>query len=156
MNINRFALLGALLATLVFSGAIHAADKFYKWTDAAGVVHYGENPPDPAKATRVNVRVGSATQDAEAEQEKAAVNAGSRVEAAKEDALDEAERANIAQENASIVEENCKIYRQNLSALQNSSRIRERDGKGEYRYLSEEEKSARIETAEKYIKENCQ
>ena len=59
------------------------------------------------------------------------------------------------EENAKIVKENCEIYKQNLSALKNSPRIREKDAKGEYRYLTEEEKAERTKGAETYIQENC-
>lgn len=151
MTINRFALLGAVLTTLVLSSTLQAAGKYYKWTDAAGVVHYGENPPDPSKAVRVNVHTGKTSEEAVEKLEENRAKA----KAASAKASDDAAEKDISAENAKIVKENCDIYRQNLSALQNSARIREKDAKGEYRYLTEEEKSARTQAAETYIQENC-
>lgn len=154
MTINRFAVFGAALATVLVFSTAQAASKYYKWTDASGVVHYGENPPDPGKATRINVNVGSSSEqdkaaDALEESRAKAANAGQQ-------AASDPEKEKVAEENARIVKENCEIYRQNLSALKNSARIRERDAKGEYRYLTDEEKAARETSAETYLKENCQ
>lgn len=151
MTINRFALLGAVLTTLVLSTSLQAADKYYKWTDDAGVVHYGENPPDPSKAMKVNVHTGKTSEEAVGKLEENRAKA----EVANEKAAEQAQQKNVSAENAKIVKENCAIYRQNLSALQNSARIREKDEKGEYRYLTDEEKNARTQAAETYIKENC-
>lgn len=152
MRMNRFALLGAVLTTLVLAPSIEAAGKYYKWVDAAGVVHYGENPPDPSKATLVNVKVGSSRDDTANAQEATPA----RTETQNPQAATDAEKTRISEENAKIVEENCKIYKQNLSALRNSARIREKDAKGEYRYLTDEEKKEREKAAEDYIKANCQ
>lgn len=151
MKMNRFALLGAVLTTLVLASSIQAAGKYYKWVDAAGVVHYGENPPDPSKAQLVNVKVGSSRDEAV----KALEESRAQAEAQSQQATADAEQNKVSEENAKIVEENCKIYKQNLSALKNSARIREKDEKGEYRYLTDEEKAARENTAATYIKENC-
>lgn len=151
MKISRFALLGALLTALVLSTSAQAAGKYYKWTDDKGVVHYGENPPDPSKAKLVNVHVGSSRDEAVKELDESRAKA----EAEKQQAAANAEKGKVSEENAKIVEENCKIYKQNLSALKNSARIREKDEKGEYRYLTDEEKAARENTAETYIAENC-
>lgn len=151
MKMNRFALLGAVLTALVLASSIQAAGKYYKWVDAAGVVHYGENPPDPSKAQLVNVKVGSSRDEAVKAQEENRAKA----EAQGQQAAADAEQNKVSEENAKIVEENCKIYKQNLSALKNSARIREKDEKGEYRYLTDEEKAAREKAAESYIKDNC-
>lgn len=152
MTISRSTLLGAVLCSLVMTGTIHAADTYYKWTDEGGVVHYGENPPDPGKAIRINVKVGSSRDEAV----KALEESRAQEEVAREKAKDAAEEAGVKGENAKIVAENCKIYNQNMSAMKNSARIREKDAKGEYRYLTEEEKAERMKTAETYLKENCQ
>lgn len=151
MTINRFALLGAVLTALVLSSSIQAAGKYYKWTDDAGVVHYGENPPDPGRAVRVNVHTGKPSENATEKLEENRAKA----EAARDNAANKAGKDKVAEENAEIVKENCEIYRQNLSALKNSARIREKDAKGELRYLTDEEKAERTNAAETYLKENC-
>ena len=148
MIINRFAIAAAALASLLMFSTAQSATKYYKWTDDAGVVHYGETPPDPSKAQLINVHTGPVRdqETSPAEHAKAAAEEKAASQAAPD----------LKKENDKIVQENCKIYKQNLSALNNSARIREKDAKGEYHYLSEEEKAGRIKDAETYIKENCQ
>lgn len=154
MIIERFALFGAAISALLILSPADAANKFYKWTDDAGVVHYGENPPDPAKAQRIYVKTGtSSTQeetvsDQEAQQAKTAENAKATA--------GNTEKSRIEAENEMIKKQNCEIYRQNLGTLRASARVREKDSKGEYRYLTDEEKAAREKEAENYLKEFCQ
>ena len=151
MTINRFSLLGALLATLVSISSADAAGKFYKWTDDKGVVHYGENPPDTATAQKVNVHTGKAS--AEAEQAAQDDTATASKSTATPNDVEESKK--VADENAKIIKQNCDVYRQNLSALKSSPRIREKDAKGEYRYLTDEEKAAREKDAQSYLDTNC-
>lgn len=152
MKIKRFAVVA--VASLCFMSAADAGGKYYKWVDDAGVIHYGENPPDASKAQVVNVHTGVPTgtpateEDLEKKQAKLMGGADAVAEEKKE------EKA-VADENAKVIKENCEIYKQNLSALKNSARIREKDAKGEYRYLTEEEKAGRTKAAETYIQENC-
>lgn len=153
MKTYRSAVLAAALLSFCFVSAADAAGKYYKWTDSAGVVHYGENPPDPSKAQKVSVSTGVPSDQpaTEEDQEKKQAKLMGDEAAAKEKKEEKVE----SEENAKIVKENCEIYKQNLSALKNSPRIREKDAKGEYRYLTEEEKAERTKGAETYIQENC-
>jgi len=151
MIISRFTLLGAILTTLVCISSAQAAGKFYKWTDDKGVVHYGENPPNPDDATKVNVHVGRSSDEAvEALDEQRKDK-----EVATKQASADAEKQKVEDENARIMQENCKIYQQNLSTLKASSRIREKDEKGNYRYLTDEEKAAKEQEAQSYLDTNC-
>jgi len=148
MIINRFVILAAALAGLLLFPNAYSATKVYKWTDASGEVHYGETPPDPKKAQLINVHAGPARdQDSGNAESK---SAGDKPQAPQDEA------SKLKQENDKVVKENCTIYKQNLSALKNSARIREKDDKGNYRYLTDEEKAQRMKDAENYIKENCQ
>lgn len=153
MKTYRSAVLAAALVSFCFVSAAEAAGKYYKWTDSAGVVHYGENPPDPSKAQKVSVSTGvpSGQPATEEDLEKKQAKLMGDAEAEKE----KQDEKTTTEENAKIVKENCDIYKQNLSALKNSARIREKDAKGEYRYLTDEEKAERTKSAETYIQENC-
>ena len=153
MKTYRSAVLVAALVSFCFVAAAEAAGKYYKWTDSAGVVHYGENPPDPSKAQKVSVSTGvpSGQPATEEDLEKKQAKLMGDAEAEKE----KQDEKTTTEENAKIVKENCDIYKQNLSALKNSPRIREKDAKGEYRYLTDEEKAERTKSAETYIQENC-
>lgn len=154
MTIKRFALVGAALSAFLILSPVEAANKFYKWTDDAGVVHYGENPPDPASAQRINVKTGTssdqekAISDLEAQRAKAAADANA--------AAGNAEKSQLEAENEKIKKQNCEIYRQNLGTLKASARIREKDDKGQLRYLTDEEKAAKEKEAEDYLKQFCQ
>ena len=151
MKIKRFAVVA--VASLCFMSAADAGGKYYKWVDNAGVIHYGENPPDASKAQVVNVHTGvpTGTPATEEDLEKKQAKLMGDEAADKEKKEEKVE----SEENAKIVKENCEIYKQNLSALKNSPRIREKDAKGEYRCLTEEEKAERTKGAETYIQENC-
>lgn len=153
MKTYRSAVLAAALVSFCFVSAAEAAGKYYKWTDSAGVVHYGENPPDPSKAQKVSVSTGvpSGQPATEEDLEKKQAKLMGDAEAEKE----KQDEKTTTEENAKIVKENCDVYKQNLSALKNSARIREKDAKGEYRYLTDEEKAERTKSAETYIQENC-
>ncbi|HVL02620.1 MAG TPA: DUF4124 domain-containing protein [Dongiaceae bacterium] len=154
MKTYRSLIVAAALTSFCFLTDAQAAGKYYKWVDSAGVVHYGENPPDPSKAQRVNVHTGVPTSNQPASEEDLQKKQDKLMgDAEKEKGKQEAKTA--GEENAKVVEENCKIYQQNLSALKNSARIREKDEKGEYRYLTDEEKGERTKAAETYIKDNC-
>ena len=86
----------------------------------------------------------------------AASSGAANKDASKSNEAAQREKASqIIKENDKVAQENCKIYKRNLSTLQNSARIREKDDKGNYRYLTDKEKEQRMMAAEKYIKENC-
>jgi hypothetical protein len=59
---SRFML--ALVAILVLASPA-LAQRVYKWTDAQGVVHYADAPPEGVKFERVNVSSGTARTEAE-------------------------------------------------------------------------------------------
>ena len=143
-------LLSALCLALLLSPASHAG-KFYKWVDAQGVTHYGENPPDTETAAVVNVKSGASSDQQQAiealeEKRKAAESART---------APPQESANVESENREIMANNCKIQRQNLSQLKSNRRVKETDANGEIRFLEEEEINKRIQEIEKYIADNC-
>ncbi len=51
---SSFICTASLLLSITSSSAI--ANEVYTWTDANGVVHYGDRPPDGQKAQVINVR----------------------------------------------------------------------------------------------------
>ncbi len=152
MITNRFTQLGTTLVFMAILVSVQAADKPFKWTDDKGVVHYGDNPPDRSTAVQMNVHTGRASEPGNEQSSNETPQVANQETKNNEKTTSQP----AANENAKIVKENCDIYKQNLSALKNSSRIREKDANGEYRYLTSEEKAQREKDADTYLKEHCQ
>jgi len=143
-----FGMVIMLCATAVFAG------KIYKWTDAQGNVHYGSQKPVQAEAEKMKVDTG-----------KTGVNRGAKaLDDMKQAADDEAQRIKeegipaqppVPTLSMKEVKRRCKTARQNLATIQARGQLRERDEKGNTRYVSEKEKQQRIKHAKKQIREYC-
>ncbi|NNL07097.1 MAG: DUF4124 domain-containing protein [Gammaproteobacteria bacterium] len=130
------------------------ADKIYKWTDAEGNVHYGSEKPADAPSEKMKVDTG-----------KTGVNRGAdALDKLKQEVDDEAQR--VVEEGipeqppvpalpAREVKKRCQAARQDLATIQSRGQLRERDEKGNTRYIGEEEKQRRIKAAKKQIREYC-
>lgn len=130
------------------------ADKIYKWTDAEGKVHYGSEKPADAPSEKMKVDTG-----------KTGVNRGAdALDKLKQEVDDEAQR--VVEEGipeqppvpalpAREVKKRCQAARQDLATIQSRGQLRERDEKGNTRYVGEEEKQRRIKAAKKQIREYC-
>ena len=145
---RRMILTSSLLLALSASAM---AGQIYKWVDAQGVTHFGEQPPQGQQASTINPSVApppstttevkpAPTFDAIADPEQAAADAKVK----KEVAAQEAERKKY-----------CDIQRNNLAQLENNPRVRMEEG-GEMRRLGEDERQKRIVDAKQAIKQNCQ
>lgn len=51
----------AILALCLLAPANAPAQAYYKWVDAQGVTHYGEQPPPTAKSRKLELRNGQAS-----------------------------------------------------------------------------------------------
>ncbi|CAH0243242.1 hypothetical protein SRABI70_02776 [Pseudomonas sp. Bi70] len=147
---RRMILTSSLL--LALSASAHAG-QIYKWVDAQGVTHFGEQPPQGQQSTTVNPSAAPPpattteskptpppTFDSIADPEQAAADAKVK----KEVAAQEAERKKY-----------CETQRNNLAQLENNPRVRVEEG-GEMRRLGEDERQKRIADSKQAIKENCQ
>lgn len=146
---RRMILTSSLLLALSASAM---AAPIYKWVDAQGVTHFGEQPPQGQQSITVNPSVApppssstpeakpTPTFDAIADPEQAAADAKVKQEVAAQ----EAQRKKY-----------CENQRNNLAQLENNPRVRVEEG-GEMRRLGEDERQKRIADAKQAIKENCQ
>lgn len=146
---RRMILTSSLLLALSASAM---AGQIYKWVDAQGVTHFGEQPPQGQQSTTVNPSAApppaaatteskpAPTFDSIADPEQAAADAKVK----KEVAAQEAERKKY-----------CETQRNNLAQLENNPRVRVEEG-GEMRRLGEDERQKRIADSKQAIKENCQ
>lgn len=133
---NRF-ISGLILTLLVAAGA---AGEVYRWQDADGGLHYGDNPPAGADAEFVRPEqrafdVGDETADRAA--------AGT---AANDDGTGRTER---------IRREQCAKARERLASYRNAARIQVREDGGT-RDMSAEERVEAIARAEADVADLCE
>jgi hypothetical protein len=140
---------GSLLLAL---SATASASQVYKWVDAQGNTHFGNQPPQGQDATQVNTGVSQpkpATPPAPAplplpgtEQDPA------------QKAIDEKVKKEVA-EREEKMQKYCEVTRTNLAQLQNNPRLTA-EVDGEVRRLTEEERQSKIAESKKGIAENCE
>lgn len=136
----------ALTASLfLLSSPSYAAGEYYKWVDENGVTHYGSRKPHGVPAESISVVTGSA-RDAAPQSAQATSTASSASTSASE-----SEATEIPKDP-----ERCRIAQENMKALNGYARIREQTEDGEFRYLSEDEKTERKASAQKIIDDNCE
>ena len=136
---------GCLLLALAVSQSV-LAQKVYTWTDAKGVVHYGEHPPKNVKATLVKTRTGHSDPTPApavgAQPATAATSAAQPAAANAAAALKDPER--------------CSQARANLDMLNTVARIRTQNADGVMVYLPEEDKAQQRTTMQQIIDQACE
>lgn len=148
-------LFAALLALSLVSGSA-VAGKVYKWVDANGVTHYGEQPPKAGDSTTIRTS-GSLPSDHEAAvknldviKKKIDDDAQARVKK-KEQEEEKTKEGEVAVK----LKENCDQTRENLKKLQEKSRLQETLPNGEKKFLTEEDRQAKITENQKYLDSYC-
>lgn len=146
------ALFGALLATPVM------AAQYYKWIDDQGVTHYTETPPPETAKGATEVKVQTRTPSGA---EAAVENLQKQREAATKSLTDAEkkktpEKTSPSKADKAANAERCKKLQANLVIMETNGRVSELDEKGEKRYLTEEEKTKRMDDARKQIKVLCE
>ncbi|MCE3251812.1 MAG: hypothetical protein K0Q67_822 [Cellvibrio sp.] len=138
---KHLRLIGLLFLGAVISQAV-LAEKVYTWTDAKGVVHFGEHPPKDVKATLVKTRTGHSdptpAQTAAAQPKTTAESAAAN----QQEYLKDPER--------------CAQAKENLAMLNSVSRIRTKNAEGVFVYLNEEDKAQQRETTQQVIDQACE
>jgi FKBP-type peptidyl-prolyl cis-trans isomerase len=137
--------------------ALPAGAEIYKWTDASGKVHYGDQPPNPGTTTQITPRNSRAAEAAgEALRHKAAEQAvQERLKAAssKEDA---AKKQTAAAEEARRKAEQCDRARKNYTTLTTQrGRIARVDAQGQRVYLDDATREAETTRSNQEIAEFC-
>ena len=143
--------LGLLSASLL---PFQACGEIYKWTDDTGEVQYSQTPPPPGIEAK---RIEGAPPPAD-DPEKIRQNLQERLEKLDDQKAMEDEDYALQKKRKEAMEidrENCKTARSNLAALQQGGQKRYLLPNGEVRYLTEEDRSKRIEEARSQIKEFC-
>jgi len=128
----------------------------YKWTDQHGQVQYSDRPaPAEHPATKISISHNSTTQP-RISKEELEINAINRREAEtekkKRQPITKQVRKKIpAGERRRL----CQQAVSDLAAIRSRGRMREINSKGEYIYLSEQQRQQRIATAEKKRRKYC-
>jgi hypothetical protein len=145
------------LALLLIGLALPAAAEIYKWTDAQGKVHYGDQPPSGIDAKQINSRVSkeSEAQALEARRKAAEKAAHRRLEETKA-SEETARKQATSEEEAKRRAENCQRARGNLELLQRANmRLSKVDAQGQSHNLDAAGREAEMAKAMKSIAANC-
>ena len=136
------------LILLLTTAAAQAAD-IYRWTDAQGHTHYGDQPPASGgeKITEPAPPSGLSTQEANARLE--AIRA-QRQTAAEERALAKEEQARLAAERKQRAAE-CTAARRQRDAMESAQRIRDADGN----WYTGEDRLKKMQELEAAIRKHC-
>ncbi len=133
-----------------------AGAEIYKWKDAQGKVHYGDQPPSNTTPGQFTPRKAKeAEQQGEMARRKAAdLVIRQRMEQAK--AQEEEQRQLAEREAAARVAENCQRVRNNLEMLQRPNmRLTVLDARGQEQLMDESLRRAETERALRDLAEHC-
>lgn len=153
-SVIRILIFMALGLLALSASSTVLAGKIYKWTDADGNVHYGSEKPADTEAESIKV-----------DTEKTGVTTGAdaldRMIQEDEDKADKIKEEGIPAQPPvptlpmKEVKRRCNQAKQLLAAIDKTGQLRERDEKGNIRYVSEEERQAQIKSAKKMVREYC-
>jgi len=142
-----------LLLTLLCAAATASAEQVYKWTDAAGVVHYSDAPPPKDTQNVQTVRVRGSdrphavpmTDAPEADKQPADASAQGAPQGTSGNSADAAEKAKA-----------CQAARNNLEVLQSKFPVAVTGGDGKQQALDDKSRQAQIAATNAQIVLYCQ
>jgi len=150
----------ALFSTLAISSGICFAG-IYKWVDAEGNVHYGQQRPADAASERMEVQqhapqdVSTYNRPGTNKAEDPAKDAPTDGTEKKPEAAAEPEKKKETPAEKKRRLAACAQARKNLATMQSVGRIRSKDKEGNTTYLSQQQKEARIKQAKELISKHC-
>lgn len=143
-----------LLAVCLFAICLalpYAQAELYKWVDKSGRIHYSEIPPQSLGFQVITPQPSSG----KAHQPVAPKRPQPESFAQKDEKLNKSDKeVQTTANNEQIRKKNCAAATHNLKTLQSSGRIKLLDG-DEYRFLSPEEKEAKITQAKLQLEQYC-
>lgn len=140
-----------VLGWLIVAGLAQAA--MYKWVDENGVTQYTQYPP-PNRKVEVVAPPPPPAEDPEGAQKKLEGLLKKQGEQHEATATTEEEQAKTVKQ-AKLREQNCQTARSNLEIITTGGRKRVIGADGVATYLTEEDRQARIDEAQKQIEEFC-
>ncbi len=140
-------------AALAVSGTA-MSNEIYKWTDAAGNVHYGDRPNADGRSERINIasrRTNPAAVQARVQAQRDARSARDEAEAEEPKKKTPEERRAEAAERAT----KCQEHRSRLESYIQSQRLYREDENGERVYLNEQEVQEARNRVQEKVQEFC-
>ena len=151
------------LISVLLTSTLNAKQKYYKWVDAQGNIHYSETKPKKNNTSEVKIYNKIAKDQVQhyvsrSEKEKLAQQAKNQKEGKTQDQVEIEEfnkkqkaKAKKAQDRA-----NCKIAKNNLATLQKTTRIRRKNAKtGEYVRIDDKDRIKMLKLSKASIKKLC-
>ena len=140
-----------VVASLVWTTPA-TAQTVYKWVDEKGLTHYGEQPPAGVNAEKVgSYRRTSPSPGSGSASASSADSAATPVKPEQT----AAPKPQLTPEQAKRKQERCAEEKQRLSSLQSNGRVRMALPDGGFKFLSEEEIAAEVETTKAVIEDSC-
>lgn len=135
--------------------ATEAREKFFKWTDADGTIHYSQKKPPETKVSEVKIH-DSVSKSPQSKQNDA--NESTEPEKSAEEKQIDAYNQALKEKTQKFQNKaNCKIAKNNLLELQRTIRVSRVDPKtGERIRLGDNERVQMMATAKQQIKNLCQ
>ena len=127
------------------------AQTVYKWVDESGLTHYGEQPPAGVKAEKV----GSYRRTSPSPGSSASPSNTDSVAAPAQPEQAASPKPQLTPEQAKRKQERCAEEKQRLASLQSKGRVRMALPDGGFKFLSEEEIAAEVETTKAVIEDSC-
>ena len=151
----------ALIIGLFLLNTVEAKQKFYKWTDADGNIHYSETKPKNQKVSEIKVHTSqpsiTTNKQNNTEHTDDSENTENTEKSADQQAVDEYNKKEKARAEIQQNKSNCKIAKKNLATLQQTTRVRKIDPKsGEYIRMDDSQRLESLAAAKKLIKDVCQ
>lgn len=161
MNISKYlfskktTLLCTLILPLLFIAKSNA--EIYKWVDAEGNVHYGQQRPSDANAEKLDIQQEPTTTFHSGKKDPVKPDASAQDGEKKpeeDETTVEKEKPETPAEKKQRLEA-CAKARKSLATMESIGRIRSKDAEGNYTYLSQQQKEAQMKQARDLIKKTC-
>ena len=148
---SSLSIMLCLISSFAATGAV------YKWVDENGVIHYSDQPVDQ-KSKEIEIRSSiSEEKAAKARAESQAKMAKYQQQLENEAKLKKEEQIKLAKDKQAkeSLESGCDSAKNQLNLMKQQLRLVETDAQGELKYLSDEERAARVKEATQFIDKNC-
>lgn len=148
---KKAAIIFGITATLLISNL--ACADYYRWTDEHGVPRYSSTPPTGIKAEKIKSS-GNIAGDYDPNAEANKLKGGQQEQAKLQDHAKAVE--DKQKQQAEELEAKCKAAAQQQQTLTEKHRIRVKKADGTEDWLSEEDRQAKIQEMDNFIKASCQ
>jgi hypothetical protein len=152
MEILKMKILIFILVILI-SNTIFAKQKFYKWTDESGNIHYSSEKPDNSKADEIQIKTNQPKLSQNFEVSNKDENEEILEKSYKEKHYEKKKKTKeTAQENKA----HCQQARQTLAKFQQKVRMSSTDKKsGKKVFLDDSKRAEIINKAKKEMRKHC-